>query len=75
MSLASSSSSEQSMPSRRRSTASSSPLQMTMCRSCGGKRVARIYTSVVNEEPSGVRVKLKKGTCGSDFGASVERDS
>jgi hypothetical protein len=33
-----------------------------MCRSSGGKRVARRDTSVVNEDPSGVLVKLKKGT-------------
>ena len=75
MSLASSSSSEKSVLSRRRSAASSSPLQITMCRSWGGKRVARTYTSAVSEEPSGVRVKVKKETCDSDFGDSVERDS
>jgi hypothetical protein len=44
------------------STASNSPLQMTMCRSFGGKSAASSDTSVVNEEPSEVLVKLKKLT-------------
>jgi hypothetical protein len=35
---------------------------MTICRSCGGNNAASSETSVVSEDPSGVRVKLKKGT-------------
>ena len=46
---------------------------MTICRSFGGKSVASTFTSAVNDEPSGVRVKLKKGTFGS-LGRDVVRD-
>ena len=47
---------------------------MTICRSLGGNRVARRWTSAVNEDPSGVLVKLKKGTRESNFTAA-ELDS
>jgi len=49
-------------PASRSSAASNSLLQMTICRSCGGNSAASSETSVVSDEPSGVRVKLKKGT-------------
>jgi hypothetical protein len=46
----------------RLSAASNSPLQLTMYRSWGGKRAPSNKTSVVNDDPSVVLVKLKKGT-------------
>lgn len=47
------------------STASNSPPQITMWRSLGGKSAASKETSVVNEDPSDVLVKLKKPTAES----------
>ena len=43
---------------------------MTIYRSSGGNKVARRWTSAVNEDPSGVLVKLKNGTRESNFVAA-----
>lgn len=61
-SVSSSSSESESVLELCASRVSSSPAQIIICRSFGGNRAARRETSVVNEVPSCVRVKLKNGT-------------
>lgn len=54
---------------------SSSSLHITMCRSLGGNSAASSDTGAVNDDPSDVRVKEKKGTSGGEVKLAKEEDA